>query len=258
MILVVDVGNTNIVTGIYDGKELVSNWRFSTSINRTSDETGLLLTQFFAYAGISREDIQDVIISSVVPPVMYGLELAIQKYVKIKPMVVDETIKTGIHILYDNPKEVGADRIVNAVAALELYGGPVIIIDFGTATTFCAIDDQRNYLGGVICPGIKISMDSLFEKAAKLPRIEIAKPKHVIGKNTVESMQAGAIYGYAGQIDYIVHKIRKEMGVEAKVIATGGLARLMAEETKTISEVNKKLTLEGLRLLYEMNKTPMA
>jgi type III pantothenate kinase len=162
---------------------------------------------------------------------------------------------SSINILYDNPLEVGADRIVNAVAALKLYGGPVIIVDFGTATTFCAIEKNGDYLGGVICAGIKISMDALFAKAAKLPRVEIAKPKRIIGKNTVESMQSGAVYGYAGQVDYIVSKMKTEMGQDAKVIATGGLARLIAEEAKSIDEINRKLTLEGLKIIYNMNRT---
>ena len=253
MILVVDVGNTNIVMGIYDGDVLVANWRVSTVASRTSDETGLLMSQFIEHMGIKTEDINDVIISSVVPSLMHTLDLAMQKFLGIKPMIVTNTMNTGIKIKYDNPKEVGADRIVNAVAALEIYGGPLIIIDFGTATTFCAIDRDRNYLGGVICPGIKISMDSLFEKTAKLPRIEIVKPEKIIGTNTVESMQSGAIYGYTGQIEYIVNKMKKEMDDDVKVIATGGMAGMISAETNCIDEVNRKLTLEGLRILYKMN-----
>lgn len=254
MILVVDVGNTNIVMGIYKGEKLISNWRISTSSERTSDEMGLLLLQFFNHAQVNPSDVKDVIISSVVPPVMYALELAINKYVNSEPLIVSSKIKTGINILYDNPKEVGADRIVNAVAALKLYGGPIIIVDFGTATTFCAITENGDYLGGVICAGIKISMDALFARAAKLPRVELVRPDKIIGKNTVESMQAGAIYGYAGQVDYIVNKMQEEMGGNVKIVATGGLARLIAQESKSITEINGKLTLEGLRLIYEMNR----
>lgn len=254
MILVADVGNTNIVMGIYDGDILVANWRLSTLGNRTSDETGMLMTQFIENTGLTVGDIQDVIISSVVPSVMHTLDLAMQKFIGIKPMMVTNDMNTGINIKYDNPKEVGADRIVNAVAGLELYGGPLIIIDFGTATTFCAIDKDRNYLGGVICPGIKISLESLFEKTAKLPRIEIVKPKNIIGTNTVESMQSGAVFGYTGQVEYIVDKMKKQLGQNTKVIATGGMARMISEETKCIDEVNPKLTLEGLKLLYKMNK----
>jgi len=254
LILVIDVGNTNISMGLFNDDKLVLDWRIVTVSERTSDETGLLILQFFNYAGITKNDIKDVIISSVVPPVMYALELAVRKYVYKDPLVVSATTKTGINILYDNPLEVGADRIVNAVAALNIYGGPIIIVDFGTATTFCAITKNGDYLGGVICPGIKISMDALFAKAAKLPRVELARPNRVIGKNTVESMQSGAVFGYAGQVDYIVSKIKAEMGEDVKVIATGGLARLIAEEAKSIDEINRKLTLEGLKIIYNMNR----
>ena len=186
---------------------------------------------------------------------MYSLERGIQRYLGITPVVVGPGIKTGINIKYDNPKEVGADRIVNAVAVLENYGGPAIVIDFGTATTFCAISANYDYLGGVICPGIKISMDALISHTAKLPRIELLKPDKIIGKNTISSMQSGLIYGYVGQVDYIVNRIKEEMalGDDVKVIATGGMARLISEESKTIQRVDHYLTLEGLRILYEKN-----
>ena len=223
MILAIDVGNTNTCMGIFDGDKLVSNWRIVTVADRTADEVGLLMLQFFSFAGISRQDICDVIISSVVPPVMYSLNLAAEKYLGKVPITVSEKTVTGINNLYDNPREVGADRIVNAVAALKLYGGPVIIVDFGTATTFCAVTEKGDYLGGIICAGIKISMDALFAKAAKLPRVDIAVPENVIGKNTVESMQVGAVFGFAGQVDYIVKKMKKELGGNAKVIATAAL-----------------------------------
>ncbi|MDK2800769.1 MAG: type pantothenate kinase [Clostridiales bacterium] len=261
MILVVDVGNTNIVLGIYNDKKLVTYWRMATNKDRTSDEMGMLFLQFFNHEGIKASDIQAVIISSVVPPIMYSLERAIKKYIKAEPIVVGPGIKTGMNIKYDNPKEVGADRIVNAVAGYEIYGGPLIIIDFGTATTFCAINEKGEYLGGVICPGIKISMEALFQHAAKLPRIELVKPKRVIGKNTVNSMQSGAIYGYVGKIDYIVNRMKEEMNEKfsdkarpIKVIATGGLARMIASESSTIDEINSLLTLEGLRIIYERNR----
>ena len=250
MLLAVDVGNTNIVMGIYDREKLVTSWRCSTAFDRTSDESGLLFMQFFNHNNIDKNLIEDVIISSVVPPVMYAFELAILKYLNKRPIIVDYKTDTGINICIDNPKELGADRIVNAVAAIDKYGGPLIVIDFGTATTFCSIDADKNYLGGVICPGIKISMDALHTKAAKLPRVEIAEPEHVIGKNTIESMQSGAIYGFAGQVDYIVNKMREELDYEPKVIATGGFARMIARESKTINEVNSRLTLEGLRIIY--------
>ena len=257
MILAVDVGNTNITMGIFDGDELVFNWRIITVGDRSSDETGLLILRFFEYAKVEVSQINDVIISSVVPPVMYALELAIRKYIGKEPIVVGASTRTGIINMYDNPKEVGADRIVNAVAALAIYGGPIIIVDFGTATTFCAVGKYGEYMGGVICAGIKISMDALFARAAKLPRVDITKPTAVIGKNTVESMQSGAVYGYAGQVDYIVDKMKSEIGGDVKVIATGGLARLIAEEAKSIQEIDRRLTLKGLNIIYKMNKEPL-
>lgn len=254
MILVVDVGNTNIVLGIYNGKELVKSWRMSTNHTNSADEAGMFIIQLLRFNNIDPAKIKAVIISSVVPPVMYSLERGIQRYLGIDPVVVGPGIKTGINIKYDNPKEVGADRIVNAVAVLENYGGPAIIIDFGTATTFCAVMENADYLGGVICPGIKISMEALFNNTAKLPRIELLKPNKVIGKNTVSSMQSGLIYGYVGQVDYIVNKMKLEMDVpDIKVIATGGMARLISEDSKTIQTVDHYLTLDGLRILYERN-----
>ncbi len=255
MILVIDVGNTNIVLGIYEEKELITYWRMATDKGKTSDEIGMLFLQFFNHENIKISDIQAVIISSVVPPIMYTLEHAIRKYIKITPMVVGPGIKTGLNIKYENPREVGADRIVNAVAGLEKYGGPLIIVDFGTATTFCAISQKGEYQGGVISPGIKISMDALFQRAAKLPRVKLAKVDKIIGKNTVTSMQAGAIYGYIGQVDYIVNKMKEEMGEPTvKVIATGGLARMITSESSTIDTIDSFLTLEGLRIIYERNK----
>ena len=254
MILAVDVGNTDMTMGIFDGDELVFDWRMVTISDRSPDETGILMLRFFEYAGVRVEDIEAVIISSVVPPVMPYLEIAIKKYLKKEPVLISENIKTGIKNRYKNLYEVGQDRLVNAVAALKIYGGPVIIVDFGTATTFCAVSENGEYLGGIICAGIKISMDALFARAAKLPRVDIVKPPAVIGKTTVESMQAGAVYGFAGQVDYIVSKMKEEMGSDAKVVATGGLARLIAEETKTIDVIDGMLTLKGLKIIYDMNK----
>ncbi len=196
-----------------------------------------------------------MVISSVVPTAMYTLEHMARKYFKSEPLVVGPGVKTGINIKYDNPKEVGADRIVNAVAAYELYGGPLVIVDFGTATTYCAVSKNGEYLGGAISPGIQISMDALFQKTAKLPRVELVKPETTICKNTVSSMQSGIIFGYVGQVDYIVERMKKELGDEnTKVVATGGLAKLIATESKTISIVNGLLTLEGLRIIYERNR----
>ncbi|SMC28973.1 pantothenate kinase [Clostridium acidisoli DSM 12555] len=258
MILVLDVGNTNIVIGVYDKKELVTEWRISTQMIRSADEYGIQFLNLFTIARIEISQIDGVIISSVVPTVMYSLEHMVRKYFKMDPLVVGPGVKTGINVKYDNPREVGADRIVNAVAAHEIYKKSLIIIDFGTATTFCAVRKNGDYLGGAICPGIKISSDALFQKAAKLPRVELLKPSEVICKNTVTSMQAGIVYGYIGQVDYIVDKMKNEMlalGEEdILVVSTGGLAKLISEESKNVELVNPFLTLEGLRIIYEKNK----
>jgi len=251
-----DVGNTNIVLGAYDGKKLLNHWRMGTNREKTADEYGMFMMSLFSNDKIDTNNIEAVIIASVVPPIMYTLEHAIRKYLKRDPVIVGPGIKTGINIKYENPREVGADRIVNAVAAIELYGGPVIVVDFGTATTFCAINSKSDYLGGVICPGIKVSLEALFQKAAKLPRIDLVKPETVIGRTTIGNMQSGIIYGYTGQVDYIVKRMKKEIKEDnIKVIATGGLARLIATESETIDEVNSHLTLEGLRIIYEKNKS---
>jgi len=256
VILVMDVGNTNIVLGAYDGKKLLNHWRMGTNREKTADEYGMFMMSLFSNDKIDTNNIEAVIIASVVPPIMYTLEHAIRKYLKRDPVIVGPGIKTGINIKYENPREVGADRIVNAVAAIELYGGPVIVVDFGTATTFCAINSKSDYLGGVICPGIKVSLEALFQKAAKLPRIDLVKPETVIGRTTIGNMQSGIIYGYTGQVDYIVKRMKKEIKEDnIKVIATGGLARLIATESETIDEVNSHLTLEGLRIIYEKNKS---
>jgi type III pantothenate kinase len=255
MILVVDVGNTHIALGVFDKKVLRASWRLSTSKERTADELGMLFLGLFAHEALNINDIEGVIIASVVPPIMYTLEHSITKYFKINPLIIGPGTKTGINIRYQNPKEVGADKIVNAVAGFEIYGGPLIIVDMGTATTFCAISAKGEYLGGVIAPGIKISTEALYHNAAKLPRIDLVKPDSVIGKNIVTSMQSGVFYGYVGQIDYIVKRIKNEMQEKnVKVIATGGLARFIADESTTISEVNSTLTLEGLRIVYERNR----
>ncbi|MDP4182189.1 MAG: type III pantothenate kinase [Bacillota bacterium] len=255
MILVMDVGNTNIVLGVYEGKKLLNHWRMGTDKEKTSDEFGMFMMSLFNQEKLEVNKIEAVIIASVVPPIMYSLEHAIRKYFKMEPIIVGPGIKTGINIKYENPREVGADRIVNAVAALEIYGAPMIVIDFGTATTFCAINSKGDYLGGVICPGIKVSVEALFQKAAKLPRIELVKPEHIIGRTTIGNMQSGIIYGYVGQVDYIVKRIKKEMKEDnIKVIATGGLARLISSESEAIDEINGFLTLEGLRIIYERNK----
>lgn len=254
MLLVFDVGNTNIVLGVYKGKELVSNWRIATDKQKTSDEYGVLINELFKYEDMNFSEVSAVIISSVVPDVMHSLENFSRKYCKKEPLVVGPGIKTGINIKYENPQQVGADRIVNAVGAMEKYGTPLVVIDFGTATTFCAVSDKGEYLGGSIVPGVKISMDALFQKASKLPKVEIIKPKGVIGKNTVWAMQSGIFFGYAGLVDNIVNMMKSELGDDIKVVATGGLASLICAETKTVDHVDKFLTLDGLRIIYGRNK----
>lgn len=258
MVLVLDVGNTNIVLGVYENKYLIADWRLATDFKRTADEYGIQVAQLFREKKLDHTNIEGVIISSVVPNIMYTIEHMVRKYFNKTPLIVGPGVKTGINIKYDNPKEVGADRIVNAVAAHEIYKRPLIIIDFGTATTFCSVTRNGDYLGGTIAPGIKISADALFERAAKLPRVELIKPSGVICKNTVSSMQSGIIYGYTGLVDYIVERMKGEMEALGEsnplVIATGGLATLISKDSKYINKVSPYLTLEGLRIIYDKNK----
>lgn len=255
MLLVVDVGNTNIVLGVYDNKKLIGHWRISTDRVRTTDEYGVLIMNlFFHDRTVNVSDIEAIIISSVVPPLMPTLERVCLRYFNVKPIIVGPGTKTGMAIKYDNPREVGADRIVNAVAAYDKYGGPLIVIDFGTATTYCAILANGDYIGGAIAPGIQISAEALFQRAAKLPRIEVRNPGHVICRNTETSMQSGVLFGYVGQVEGIVARMKAELKADAKVIATGGLAQLINAETDVIDHIEPMLTLEGLRLLYERNK----
>ena len=255
MILLIDVGNTNIVLGIHDNEKYIASWRISTDSKKTSDEYSIQVMQLFNQAKLNPEEVEGIIISSVVPNIMHSLENMVRKCFCKEPIVVGPGIKTGINIKYDNPKEVGADRIVNAVAAFEKHKKPMIIIDFGTATTFCAISDKAEYLGGTICPGLKISSEALFNGAAKLPRVELIKPGKTICKATVEAMQAGIIYGYVGQVEKIISMMKKELGSEdIKVVATGGLSSLIHSETDSIDHIDKFLTLEGLRLIHLKNK----
>jgi len=253
MILTIDVGNTDTVLGVFKKEELVRNWRISTDKDKTTDEYGILLYNLFHYGGIEVDQIKGIIISSVVPPLVTVLERACLNCFALKPLIIGPGIKTGINIKTDNPREVGADRIVNAIAAYRKYGGPLIIIDSGTATTFCAVSENGDYLGGAIAPGITISTEALFEYAAKLPRIELRKPEKVIGKSTVESMQSGIIYGFAGQVEGLVKRLKEELGQKCKVIATGGLIGLIAEEIDIIDHLEPFLTLEGLYYIGLIN-----
>ncbi|MCR4432236.1 MAG: type III pantothenate kinase [Tepidanaerobacteraceae bacterium] len=254
MLLAVDVGNTNIVFGTYDGQDLITSWRMATHREQTEDEYGIMLKSLLRDADIEFGKINGAIISSVVPPLTPVMERMCERYFSTKALVVGPGIKTGINIKYENPREVGADRIVNAVAAHHKYGGPAIIVDFGTATTFDAVTAGLDYLGGAIAPGIGISTDALFKSAARLYRVEIAKPDRIIGRNTSASMQAGIFYGYVGLVDSIVDRMKQEMGGGRIItVATGGLAPLICSETRTIDEVDMLLTLDGLRLLYEKN-----
>lgn len=253
MILVLDTGNTNIVLGVYDKGVLKHHWRMETYRHKTEDEYAMQVKSLFTHVGLSFKDITGIIISSVVPPVMFPLEQMCRKYFNQKPMIVGPGVKTGLNIKYENPREVGADRIVNAVAAIRDYGSPLIIVDFGTATTYCYVNEHGEYMGGAIAPGINISMEALFDRASKLPRVELTRPEHVVGKNTVAAMQSGIVYGYVGQVEGIVGRMKSDSSVEPTVIATGGLAELISAETKVIDIVDNFLTLKGLHLIYERN-----
>jgi type III pantothenate kinase len=257
VLLAVDVGNTNVSLGIFDyasgAGELVDHWRLGTHREQTSDEVGIALRSLFLQSGRDLATCTDVILSSVVPPLAPIWERLCQKLFDRPPLVVGPGIKTGMPVRYENPREVGADRIVNAVAAFELVGGPVIAVDFGTATTFDCVSERGEYLGGAIFPGIHIAMEALFDRASMLHRVEIARPRSVIGRTTTESLQSGLLFGYAGVVDAMVGRIREELG-PAGVVATGGLAQRVASETATIDRVEPFLTLEGLRILFEKNR----
>lgn len=259
ILLVIDIGNTNVSLGVYDYVDgeanLAQHWRLSTKREQTSDELVISLSSLFASEGRKTSDISDVILSSVVPPVVPIWERVSTKLFQQAPQLVGPGMRTGMPVRYENPHEVGADRIVNSVAAFEIYGGPVIVVDFGTATTFDCISERGEYVGGVICPGIHISMEALFDRASKLHRVEIARPKTVIGRTTTGALQSGLLYGNSGMVDSMVALIRTELGSDARVVATGGLARRIASESKAIEEVAPFLTLEGLRILFEKNRS---
>ena len=260
MLLAFDVGNTNIVLGVFKDEKLIQNWRMETDNKKSADEYGMLVNQLFSYVGLDTKEVKDVIISTVVPSVLYTLQHMSRKYFGCKPIVIGPGVKTGLLIKYDNPKQVGADRIVNAVGAYAKYGGPLIIIDMGTATTFCAVTDKAEYLGGTIAPGLKITSEALVEKTAKLPKVELEEPGHVICKNTIQSMQSGLVYGHMGTVDYVVRKMKEELceirGADKpiKVIATGGMANMIKGGVDCIDKVDGMLTLEGLQIIYEKNR----
>lgn len=254
MLLVLDTGNTNIVLGVYEGTQLKYHWRMETYRHKTEDEYAMQVKALFSHVGLEFSDINGIIISSVVPPVMFPLEQMCKKYFRQQPVIVGPGVKTGLNIKYENPREVGADRIVNAVAAIHEYGSPLIIVDFGTATTYCYVNEHAEYMGGAIAPGINISMEALFDRASKLPRVELTRPEHVVGKNTVSAMQAGILYGYVGQVEGLVNRMKAESKKVPTVIATGGLAPLISKETDMIDFVDEYLTLKGLKLIHERNQ----
>jgi type III pantothenate kinase len=254
MLLVIDIGNTNTSLGVYDGEQLVRHWRLTTARSRTVDEWGVHARNLFALAELDFKSIDAIAVASVVPPLNFTLKQMAERYFALTPLFIDYTVDTGVRILYEPPSDVGADRIVDAVAAVQKYGAPCIVVDFGTATTFDAINSDGEYVGGVITPGITISADALFERAAKLPRVEIKRPEKVIGSATVEAMQSGLYHGYAGLVDGILRKMIEEIGGAPKVIATGGLAPLIAKGSELIQEVDENLTLDGLRLVYERTR----
>ncbi len=253
MLLAIDIGNTNIVWGIFEGGTLVADWRVGTDLAKTTDEYAILLLDLLHANNILPDRVDGVILSSVVPPLTPLFEELAERYLHCQPLTVSLELKTGLTIRYENPREIGSDRIVNAAAAYRLYGGPLIIVDFGTATTFCTVTARGEYLGGAIAPGLLISAEALFTRAAKLPKVELSRPKSVIGRDTASSMQAGLIFGYAGLVDEIVGRIQRELSLDCFVLATGGLAGLIAPESRMIREVRPNLTLEGLALLYALN-----
>ncbi|MBM7866449.1 type III pantothenate kinase [Heliobacterium gestii] len=260
MILAVDVGNTQIILGVYELEpqpELRIHWKLSTDRNRTADEYAILIRNLFRFDAIDPGKIEAIVIASVVPPLMPTLERMSRSYFGLQPIIVGPGLRTGLPIAMENPKELGADRVVNAVAAFERYGGPVIVVDFGTATTFDVISEKGEYLGGAIAPGVAVSTEALFARAAKLPRIELVKPQRVIAKNTITGMQSGIIYGFAGQVDGIVGRMKAELGDQTRVIATGETADLIAPETASVGMIDPLLTLEGLRIIYQRSRNAL-
>lgn len=253
MLFVIDVGNTNTVLGLFEGERLYKTWRLQTNARKTEDEYGVLVRQLFDTAGVALDDVEACVLASVVPPMTSTVQKMVRRYFGITPVVVGPGLKSGMPIRYENPREVGADRIVNAVAAYERTGGATIVVDFGTATTFDAISAAGEYLGGCICTGVVVSAEALYQRASKLPRVDIAVPDKVIGRNTEASMQSGLVWGYVAMVDGMIRRMRDEFGCPVQVIATGGLAPLFAEHCEEIHQHDADLTLAGLRLLYERN-----
>lgn len=255
MILVVDVGNTNITFGVYKGQNLLATFHITTKTPRTSDEYGVILLELLERKGVDVAELEGSIIASVVPDVMHSLTGGIMRYTNTKPLIVGPGVKTGIKVLTENPRSIGADRMVDAVAAYEKYGGPVLVIDFGTATTYDYVTEKGEFAAGITAPGIRISLEALWKSAAKLPNVEIKKPKSILAQETITSMQAGLLYGQIGQTEYIVKKVKEETGIaDLKVVATGGLGRTIADETESIDIYDSALTMEGLRIVYEKNR----
>lgn len=252
MLLAIDAGNTNIKLGLFQGAELLANWRLATDRSRTADEYGNDVRGLFA--GMDVKQVEAIVITCVVPQLHDTLRVMSERYLELTPLFVDHTTKTGLTILYDNPSELGADRIVNAVAAVEKYGAPCVVIDFGTATTFNAINSKREYLGGIIAPGLMTAADALFARAARLPRVAIERPKKVIATSTIEAMKSGLFYGYGSLVDGLIERMLEEMEETPKVIATGGLAELMEHASRYKYQIDENLTLDGLRIVYELNK----
>ncbi len=255
MILAIDVGNSNLAMGVYEGEKLVQHWRLSTTAQATSDDLGIAVRTLMGYNGFSCDRIEAVVYATVVPPLVRSIEEMSTRYLGVAPLKVGPGTRTGINIKYQNPREVGPDRIANAVAAEHLFGGPCLVVDFGTATTFDVISSEGDYAGGVILPGVGISSEALFERAARLPRVDLYRPERTVGKNTADSIRSGIVNGYAGSVDAIVAKIARECGSPRRVIATGGWAGVIAPECESVDEVDPYLTLEGLRIIYLRNQT---
>ncbi len=254
MLLAIDIGNTETALGVFEGEKLIATWHVETVISRTADEHACLLVSLLANRGLKTADIKEVALCSVVPPLTVTFEEVFQRYFNISPLVVDVGVKTGVRICMDNPREVGADRIVDAAAVHHLYGGPVIVVDLGTATTFDTVSATGDHMGGAIAPGMVAAAEALFQRAAMLPRVELTRPDKAIGTNTVDAMKSGIIFGFVGLVEGMVARIQRELGMKTRVVATGGFARLIANETRVIDEVNPNLTLIGLRLIYHMNR----